>query len=190
MAPTVLCQNPVLQDSLKKALWASSWCWHPKRSPVVNTAKTCLNDTSCRSGQKRWSHIGLSLAGAATSIIFDATKVLSRQKMSLGINTCLSWQKFVMTNILLSWQMHTFVVTDRWSSRQNTSFVVPKICLLRQTCICCDKHVFNVVNVFVATNICRDKGFVATSIILLRQKFSCNKHTFVTAKNVFCHDNP
>ena len=41
---------------------------------------------------------------------------------------------------------------------------------------------------FVAANICRDKGFDATNIILSRQNFSYDKRTFVATKDVFCRD--
>ena len=38
------------------------------------------------------------------------------------------------------------------------------------------------------TNICCDKCFVATNIILSRQKFCLDKHTFVGTKDLFCRD--
>ena len=67
------------------------------------------------------------------------------------------------------------VATKTCLLRQNTSFVVIKVCLLQ--------------NIFVTKRLsgqayfCRDKTFVATNVChekyLSRQKFCCNKHNFV-----------
>ena len=84
----------------------------------------------------------LSLAGAAPSIIFVASKVLSRQT-------------------------------------QNTSFVATKICLSWQN-YCHDKIMF------VVTNICHNKTFVATSILLSRQNTS---FVFVTSNMCLSQQN-
>ena len=63
------------------------------------------------------------------------------------------------------------------------TFVATSV-LLRQTRVSCDKTRQNYVAYF-----CRDKRFVATNIILSRQTFCHDKHTFVTTKkNVFCRD--
>ena len=54
----------------------------------------------------------------------------------------------------------TIIISVACLSRQNTSFVETKVCLLRQNHVCRDKR-------FVVTNICRDKHvFVATKVIL------------------------
>ena len=75
----------------------------------------------------------------------------------------------------------------------NTCFCRNKRCILsRQTCVCCDKTVLVVTKLykimsqqlFVMTKVLsRQKYFVTTNIILLRQTF-CHKHTFVTTKDV------
>ena len=83
-------------------------------------------------------------------------------------------KSFVTTSLV-------FVTTSTCLLQQNTSFVVTKVCMLRET--------------FVTTNICHDKSFVATNIILLWQqthicydkymswqKFCHDKDNFVTAK--------
>ena len=99
----------------------------------------------------------VSLAGAATSIIFVATKVLST---FVATNTCLSQQKY--------------------ACRDKIMFVQTNILLSRQAYFCGDKHVFVAKNIcrditFVTTKIfCRDKhNFVATNIILSRQAYFC-----------------
>ena len=124
-----------------------------------------------------WVGVNLSLAGAATSIIFVATKhvfchdksMLVATKLVARQNFCrdkhifvvtkhLSRQTFVATNIILSRQKFchyklTFVTT-------NTSFVAIEVCLSRQNIwpnFCRDKRV------------CRDKTFVPTKIIVSRQ---------------------
>ena len=61
-------------------------------------------------------------------------------------------------------------------SRQNTSFVVTKVCLLWQK-FCFGKHIFVMTNSFVMTK------------VLSRQAYFClNKHMFVVTKHVFGHD--
>ena len=87
----------------------------------------------------------LSLAGAATSIIFVGTKVF-----------------FVATKVL-SLQARVCRDKTRLLSRQN--FCRNKIMV-------------------VATNICRNKGSVATKYV------SHDKHTFVATKDVFRRDKP
>ena len=97
----------------------------------------------------------LSLAGAATSIIFVfcCDKSLLQHKFCCNKNILLR-QLFVVTNILLTRQTYS--------------------CLLRQKYACCDK------SMFVATNICCNKSFVMTNTCLLQQTyFCCNKHILV-----------
>ena len=94
------------------------------------------------------------------------------------------------------------------ATKQNTSFVTTKVCLLQQTYFCRDKT-FVTTNVilaklqqmcllrqnkcFVVTKVC--KSFVATNIILLWQNCCCPKHTFVATnvcvsrQNFCCNKN-
>ena len=67
----------------------------------------------------------LSLAGAATSIIFVTTKVLSWQTYLL------SKQLFVMTNMCLLWQNTSFVLTKMCC--HDKTFVATNVFLWRQT---------------------------------------------------------
>ena len=105
----------------------------------------------------------LSLAGAATNIIFVATKVLSRQT-----RVCVH-KKYAFTNFLTRQKFcrdkHNFVAaklaaTNKLLSRQKTCFF-PR-----------DKHTF------VATKI----YFVAINTCLSRQKYACRDKTFVATK--------
>ena len=105
----------------------------------------------------------VSLAGAATSTIFAATKVcLPRQnhvccdKTFAATNICPVKHVFVTTSILLSWQRMFF---------------------LRQTRVCHKSKL-------VMTYICHDKSSVTTKICLSQQNFCCNKHTFVVTKMI------
>ena len=94
----------------------------------------------------------LSLAGAATNIIFVATKRLS-------------WQRFCLDK-------HTFVATNTFLSRQNTSFVPTNVCLSRQNFCLLDKHTF-VANKDV---FCRDKHMVVETKPLSWQTFCRDKN--------------
>ena len=64
-----------------------------------------------------------------------------------------------------------FVMTNTCLLQRNTSFVVTKVCLSRQS-FCHDKHMF------VATNVCCDKCFVTPSILFVATKdmLWCDKH--------------
>ena len=73
----------------------------------------------------------------ATSIIFDKHASFVA-KCFVATSICLSRQKFCLDKL-------TFVATNTFLSRQNTSFVARKVCLLRQN-FCYNKH------------ICRDKN--------------------------------
>ena len=97
----------------------------------------------------------MSLAGAATSIIFVETKhVYCRDKSMLAATKlCLSQQACFCRDKYLSRQKY---VCDTCLSRQ--IFLVTKVCLSRQKYLSRPKYV------------CRDKHtFVATSIILSGQ---------------------
>ena len=85
----------------------------------------------------------LSLAGAATSIIFIVTKVLLWQNMSfVATKVCLQQQKFCHDKQFCHDKVFlSFVATN--------NFVTTKIFLSWQTCVC------------------HDKTFVATKIILV-----------------------
>ena len=130
------------------------------------------------SGQVCAQRLILSLAGAATSRIFEATQVLPQQthvchdKLVLVVTkhvcfsekVCLSQQQNFMTK--LCWSGQTCVCRNKTS-------VVTNICLLRQK-FCRDKHNFVLTNIchkhtFVVTKtrVCHNKTFVATQIILV-----------------------
>ena len=98
----------------------------------------------------------VSVSGAATSIIFVATKVLSRQstsfiatKLGLSRQNVLSRRTFVATKQRFCLDKHTFVAT--------------------KDVVCRGKHVF------VATKVCHDKSFIVTNIccdkVCLDQKY-------------------
>ena len=109
----------------------------------------------------------VSLTGAATCIIFVATKVLLRQTRVCRDKTRLfSRQKYAYRD------KHIFVATTLLSRQKicrdklifvatNTSFVATKICLVTNTCVSRQKY-------FVTTNIIlsRDERFVAASILV------------------------
>ena len=125
----------------------------------------------------QWLHLkvasaggaGLSLAGAATSIIFVITKVLSWQNMSFVMTkVCLSQPNYVCRNkIFLSWQKfccgrHTFVATEDM--------------------FCHDKR-----RVFGATKVSLSQQIFVITKLLSQQTYFCwDKHTFVMTKDVFC----
>ena len=136
----------------------------------------------------------LSLAETATSIIFAATKVLSRQKhvfvvtkhifccdkctlavtIFVAIFVCvfvatklLLQQIFVVTNIILSWPN---VCHDKHT------FVTTHVChdktrlLSQQKYACQNKAFCHDKHLLVTTNVCCDKCYVTPSILLSRQK--------------------
>ena len=118
---------------------------------------------------------GVSLAGVATSIIFVATKVLSRlthvrvlsqHSMLVATNIFGSDKSFVTdffvfvaTKPFCCCNKHNFVATSLLLSRQNTSFVATKACLWRQACFCRDKR--RVLS--RQTCVCRDKKYTCGS---------------------------
>ena len=154
--------------------------------------------------RKEWERV--SLAGAATSIIFVTTKVLSQQtcvmtkhvfccdKSMLVATTknvmtkwCLLQQNFCHNKYLLR---QTCVCHNKFCHDKHV-FVATKVCLSWQT-FCCDKIML------VATNICHDKTFVATIFVVKKNcektfdtrstllswqtHVCCKKHVFVTTK--------
>ena len=80
-----------------------------------------------------------------------------------------------------------FVVTNMCLLRQNTSSVMTKVCLPRQTCVCRDKH-------FVATSILLSRQqtcFVVTKIILVAAPTNDRiLHTVCKRKNIMCVKTP
>ena len=113
------------------------------------------------------------------------------QKIFVATNTCLSqwtyfchnkrcvlsWQNYVCHDKYLSWQ--TCVCHNKSFVLQQAYFCHDKRCvLLRQSHVCCDKSMHPSRQNYV----CCDKT------ILSQQFFFRDKHTFVTTKNVFCHD--
>ena len=121
--------------------WSTSGpvCWGSSVGPVwakcrrlagftVKMAQVCVLQPYHNKGR------GLSLVGAATSIIFAVTKKLSQQ----------TWQTHVCHN-------------KTCLSQLNTSFVTTKVCLLQQN-FCCDKFMFVATKVLLRqAYFCRDK---------------------------------
>ena len=105
----------------------------------------------------------LSLAGAATSIIFVATRVLSNNhdKRVYCNKTCLlSQQKYACCD------KHIFVMTN----------------------ICCNKHNFAMTKYFLINKIFSwQELFCCDKCILLRQTHVCRDNTCLLRQN-FCHD--
>ena len=102
------------------------------------------------------------LLRAATSIVFVATKVLSRQNTS-----------FVATKVCLLRAATSiiFVATNMRLSRQNTSFVATKVCLQRQN-FCRYKIMFVATKYF-----CRDRTFFCCDrrLVLSRETRVCRQ---------------
>ena len=110
----------------------------------------------------------LSLAGAATSIIFVTTKVVSR-------HTCLSQQTYFCRN-------KSFVVTNICCDKHN--FTATNILSL-QAYFCHDKHVF------VSTKhiFCHDKSMLVATKLLSWQTQQIFVVTIVLLQQkYFCHD--
>ena len=135
----------------------------------------------------------LSLAGAATGIIFVVTKVLLWQAYFCHDNTCLSQQNmsFVTTKVCLPQQnfcrdkiMFCHEKHMQKLTCQDKTFVRTILCLLQQ--------------MFVWTKllsqqkyVCRDKRFITRSILLSQQK-TCfvvtNTYTCLSRQTHVCHD--
>ena len=105
------------------------------------------------------------LVGAATSVIFVATKVFSRQ-------TCVCCdESFVTTNM--------FVVTKQLFCHDKSMFVATKLCQDKYLSgqiwqnVCCDKHNFVTTKLLLWQKMC----FVVTNVCLLQQNmFVVTKH--------------
>ena len=99
----------------------------------------------------------LSLAGAASSIIFVVTKLCLLQLSLVRAATSII---FVTTKVL-----------SQCLSQQNMSFFKTKICLSWQK-FCCNKTMFVTTNkTFVMTNICHNKhNYVRTKHVFCRNK--------------------
>ena len=113
--------------------------------------------------------LDLSLAGAATSIIFVMT------------STCLSWQHtfFVATKVCLPRQSFCFdkiiFVATKYFCRKK-SFSATNTCLSQQAYFGCDKRPVlsrQTSVTFVATNICHSKTFVAANTCCRDKNDTC-----------------
>ena len=167
--PIIMQQEYIFAFREQPAWFAVRQWWAAKdwRLPCQNTSTTPAGFGRVATGTD-WQT--LSLAGAATSIIFVMT------------NTCLLQQNmcFVVTKICLSQQnfchdKHVFVVTKHLLSWQ-------KVCLSRQTwqIFCHDKHNF------VATKVlsqqayfCRDKRCPLSQQTRICRTCVCHDKTFV-----------
>ena len=123
----------------------------------------------------------LSMVGAAKSILFVVTKVLSWQNMSLVVTkVCLLWQNFYCDKIMFVATKYfccdkSFVMTKHVFGRDKSMLAVTKL-LLWQNYVCCDK-IFLLWQKFCRdkylsqqTRVCCDKSFVMTSTLLSQQK--------------------
>ena len=166
----------------------------------------CMGACGCkRGGGKEWERV--SLAGAATSIIFVTTKVSSQQKFCH--NKHVSWQNtsFVATKVCYicmgtcackrgggksekeyHWRelpQASFLSQQKFChnkhvSWQNTSFVATKVCLLQQQKMSWQNYVC-CNKAFVTTNIWCDKlVFVTTNFVMTNMCLLQQKHA--------CHD--
>ena len=108
--------------------------------------------------------------GAATSVIFGATKVLSQQTFCLPQRKYACCDKHVCHN-------ETFVATNICLDKHN--FVTTKV-LLPQAYFCRGKHVF-----FATENVfCCNKSMLVTTKKLLQQTCVCRDKGFVATKNL------
>ena len=107
----------------------------------------------------------ISLAGAATCIIFVATKVLSQKTP-----VCHDKRVFVMTKHIFCQDKNMLVTTNM--------FVVINMCLLWQH-VCRNKHNSVTMNIILSQQayFCHEKRrFVVTNTCVSRQNFCCNKN--------------
>ena len=127
----------------------------------------------------------VSLAGAATSIMFAATKhVFCCDKSMLAATKCLSQQNYVgHDKICLLWQKfccdkHTFVVTkDVFCREENTCLSQQKLRLSQQN-FCHNKKY-----------VCRNKSFAVTRTLSLRQKMCfVTTHTCLLWQSRICRN--
>ena len=137
------------------------------------------------------------MVGAATSIIFVMTKVLSRQTcVCHGKTHLLSQQKYAYKSQQQNFGRNKYLSRQTRVSRDKT-FVTTSIlfwrdkrhALSRQTCVWCDKSILAMIKLLLQPNyVCHDKyfspqHFCCDKNILSRQ----DKHTFV-ATNMCCRD--
>ena len=156
----------------EKTKTCTDWC-HPTyhddnklficalRHIIINTGGK--GDRKILNGKRSLGHLQLllSLAGAATSIIFVATKVFVVTNMFVMTNTCLSWQKKIFCH-------NTYACHDKYL-------------LWRK--FCCDMLTFVVTSVFVTTKhlFCLDKSLLSWQSMLVTTKIvCCDKYNFVT----------
>ena len=92
--------------------------------------------------------------------------------------SCHKYHFFVMANTSLSRQTHVCY--------NKHVFVMTKHVFCCDKNACCNKHAKHV---FVMTKLSSQQIFVATNIILLGQKFCCNKHTFVVTNTCLSFQN-
>ena len=95
--------------------------------------------------------------------------IFCRHKTRLSLRQ--TYVLYCHDKILFCCDKLTFVATNTYSSRQNTSFVTTKVCIWRQTRVRRGKH------------LSQQKYFVAASIHLSRQRRVLSRQT----RN-FCHD--
>ena len=116
----------------------------------------------------------LSLAGAATSIIFVVTKhVFCRYKSVFVATKLLLWQTCFCRN------KYNFC-RDKFTSITTNIFVATK------HVFCCDKNMLVMIKVLSRQKfLLQQKYFVATNIIMLWQKCCCSKNAFVASKDVW-----
>ena len=112
----------------------------------------------------------LSLVGAATSIIFVATKLFCSDKHVLIMTKHVFCCHTSMLAVLkLLWQQTWFCHEQNWL-------------LSRQTCVCRDKTCLLLWQKYA----CQDKTFVATSMLLSQRKMCLSWQKFSRDKNDTC----
>ena len=73
--------------------------------------------------------------------------------------------------------------------KQNTSFAVAKVCLLRQN-ICHDKIMFAMTNACLSwQKFCCDKYVLCQTCVCHDESFCHSKHTFLATKDIFFMTN-
>ena len=132
---------------------------------------------ACWMTDKKWTQCQLTiLAGAATSIIFVMTKVLSWQTCVC----CHNKHMFVATKHILSRQK--YACCDKRFGVSLAGTATSNMSLLWQAYFCHDKRVCWDKVSFSRQKFCRDEiTFVATNICY-------DKNMFVVTKDMFCHD--
>jgi len=157
--------------------------WTASGHPCFRVVASILNITRYHSAGQTSLH--LSLAGA----IFLATKVLSRQ--TVATHVCLFCRNKIMfaTSILLSRQTRVCCDKTRLLSRQkyaclDKTLVATNMCYLSRQKFCRDKRHSLQYRYVSWLGAC----IPGLCLILQRQNFCHEKHTFVSTKDVFCRD--